>query len=116
MMNLEIEDDGCRNEYQRAFARSQMQRERHDARDLAKRLAADGLFVVLEAVDVHCPITDGLLGQDYYIRAAFGDRKAAEAMCNAMQGHCDNVGIVDSATYQPPVSVAPASPDEDIPF
>ena len=61
---LEAENDGFSNDYQRAFAVSHMRRKpRTNGRAAAETLVAQGLFVAVEFSPEYCSITDGLLGE-----------------------------------------------------
>ena len=116
-IELEAENDGYSNESQRALANSRLNRRHHNAMPEALRMAADGLFVVVEEVNVYCPATDALMWVDFYIRGAYGERKAAVLVASGLYEHADGVQLIDSAFFKPAAPVAPAAEDEEnIPF
>jgi hypothetical protein len=70
---LEAENDGFTNDYQRAAAASSMRRNGGD-RVRALSLVQDGLHVAVEWSPEYCPITDAVLGDRCTILAFGPDR------------------------------------------
>jgi hypothetical protein len=106
----EAEDDGYRNEFQRAAAWSALQ-PKHDDRQKALGMIQDGLNVAVALTPRHCPITDAVIGNHVTI-LAFGDsRDALLDVINNAAAKGDSDEIFKSGRSTPglhPVNVRPA--------
>jgi hypothetical protein len=76
-IELEAENDGYRNEFQRAHAWSRMTTEIPNERNKANELVAKGKTVVLRCSPVYCRITDGILGESVKIVSIGDDYESA---------------------------------------
>lgn len=65
-VELEAENDGFRNEYQRAAAWSAMQ-PKNDERWLAEKYVSEGYHVSVRLTPRHCKITDAAIGEDVWV-------------------------------------------------
>ena len=102
--------DGYQNEFQRAYAVSQLGRSVIDERPDAARLSAAGKFVVCVEHEVCCSVTDGLLGYDFVIIKVCDTHAQAEILVSSSY---------DAFIYQPELpGLAPQTPinEDDIPF
>lgn len=112
---LEAENDGYRNDYQRAMAVSQMRQEPSNGQAVAERFANEGLYAVVVEVPVYCKITDALLRNDIRCLGAFESLRAAEIRCNACDPE-ERPRIVSPPSDPDPRDVNAAADDEDVPF
>lgn len=76
---LEAENDGYRNEWQRAMAWSKMQPHADD-RCRALELVRQGKFVAVEISPRYCQVTDAILGDHCHLLAAAASRAEVAAM------------------------------------
>jgi len=72
-IEMQAEDDGCRNEFQRAMALSQMEQPLvRDGRELANKLVSEGNHVSVSLTPRHCRYTDAVIGE--HVTVFFADR------------------------------------------
>jgi hypothetical protein len=83
---LDAENDGFTNDFQRALAVSHSRRA-PSQRGQAEALVAAGFAVVVERRPEYCGITDAILGESLTIAGHFKTR--AEASAHAEASHCD---------------------------
>jgi hypothetical protein len=109
----DLAGDGFRNEYQRAYFVSRMNRPLKDEHALAARLHAAGRVVVCAEYEVCCPTTDGLIGYDWVVLKDFATRE--DALAYLGDGEDESCHIY---TPEPPPAPAPQTPieDDEIPF
>jgi hypothetical protein len=89
-IELEAENDGYRNEFQRAHAWSRMTTPIKNERNKANELVAQGKTVVLQCSPVYCRITDGILGESVTIVSVGDDYESAVGpVMNALCGESD---------------------------
>lgn len=106
----ELLGDGYSNEFQRVYAQSAMQHPLRDERALAAQLHAAGRVVVVAALEVCCPVTDGLIGCDYLVVGNFATR--IEAL--TYLGDCDQE---TRFIYEPaPAAAVEPTQDDQCPF
>jgi len=112
---LEAENDGYRNELQRAFAHSSATTPRRSERKKAAELVAAGKFVVLHCWAVYCRSTDAILGEESKI-VSVGDtyEDAAGPVLNelARDNNDDSFYTVLSPVPATVAAPAPATTDE----
>lgn len=112
----EAENDGCRNEYQRALAVSQM---RHNSgRAYAESLVQQGRTVLVQVTTAYCPMTDGILGEHVSVLRTGDDRREIERWMGGLpDDYFDPEGRVE--ILEPaPACAQPCRPDpaDEIPF
>lgn len=106
----DLAGDGYHNEFQRAFAQSQIARPLVNQRAEAAALNAAGKYVVCNEIEVCCSITDGLIGYDFVIVKACDYLHQAEILVAASY---------DSFIFQPELPglvEQTAVNDDEIPF
>lgn len=111
---LEAENDGFTNDYQRAAFVSSLRRA-PSCRVKALSLVQDGLHVAVEFSPEYCPITDALLGEQCVILASGPDRDAVRA--EAEKHYCpmsDARVEIWPLHREPKILVEPDN--DDIPF
>jgi hypothetical protein len=116
---LEAENDGYTNDFQRAAAWSSITTPRKNERTKANELAAQGKTVVLFCHPVYCRITDGLIGEDVSIVSVGNDYESAVGpVLNAMATEAEFGDGHYEVLPHPPTehSVATVSEDDGVPF
>lgn len=122
-IELESENDGCRDEWQRAYADSRM---RHDSgRRYAEQLVAQGLHVIVEISTAYCPVTDGIMGEHVFVRRTGGTRGELEKwLASLSEDYFDPETFVQIWPHEPIAVSRPGSDlydaeaeeQDDIPF
>jgi len=115
---LEAEDDGYRNDYQRAHAVSSMRRD-NSQRARAMALVKDGYTVAVALFPEYCPITDGLLGEGLRIISSGSSPEIVRSAVNSLRPEqIDPEVRIEIWPSQPVLAPAPelSGPDHGIPF
>jgi hypothetical protein len=111
---LEAENDGYRNEYQRAAAWSAMQ-PKNDDLGHAKRLSADGYCVAVAFTPRYCPVTDAVIGEYCtLISHASSPKLVHSALASLDLDPETRIEIWNDEPVAPPAP-APVA-DDDVPF
>ena len=117
---LEAENDGYRNELQRAHAWSHTTTEIKNERNKANQLVAQGKTVVLLCSPVYCRITDGILGESVTIVSVGNDYESAVGpVLNAMSSEEQfGDGHYEVLPLHHPIQseIGNSSTDDEIPF
>jgi hypothetical protein len=115
---LDSENDGYANEFQRAHAWARMTTPIKNERKKAMALVAEGKTVVLFCNPVYCRITDGILGQDVSIVSVGHDYESAVGpVLNDMATEAQlGDGHYEVLPHPPIVRDEPVSANDDIPF
>lgn len=109
---IEAENDGYQNEFQRAAAFSRMQ-PANDDRAYAQQLVAEGRFVLVELAPRHCKITDAVIGEYVSVLRTGASRKEVLDGVAGREPDPDcrwEIWPVESVVAQPQAD------DENIPF
>jgi len=115
-IELEAENDGYRNEFQRAHAWSRMTTEIPNERNKANELVAKGKTVVLRCSPVYCRVTDGILGESVKIVSIGDDYESAVGP--VMNSLTEDPGDdrYEVLPHTPVQSVAATAEDDGVPF
>jgi hypothetical protein len=113
----ELHGDGCRNEYQRAFEVSRQRRQPRDDRAHARNVARElGRYVVVTQDEVHCSITDAILGCDYAIDSIHQWQDLAVARATELCAYSVAFVFTPEPDPAPPAAVEQGMPEDYIPF
>ncbi len=110
---LDAENDGYRNEFQRAFAHASATTPRPTERRKAAELVASGKFVVLHCWAVYCRATDAILGESSKI-VSVGDtyEDAAGPVLNELARENNDDSYYTVLSPVPAKVAAPVESDE----
>jgi hypothetical protein len=110
--------DGCTNEFQRAFAVSQMTTPRRNDRSKAAALVRAGKFVVLHCYPVYCRATDAVLGEACAIVSVANTyEEAVGKVLNAGEPDPeDRYEVLPAPAAQVSAYVPQAESGEEVPF
>jgi hypothetical protein len=111
-IELEAENDGYRNEFQRAYAHARMTTSIPNHRGRAAEFVKAGKVVVLACAPVYCRATDAILGESAKIILVVEDRAVAKKFVTALY-NTDN-GEMGDEHYEilPHEPTKPADNDE----
>jgi len=113
---LEAENDGYRNDYQRALAASRAER-KPDDRGKASRLVAQGFSVLLARDPVYCRTTDAYSHEHVTVLCHHKDRRGCyEALKNLTMENRDEDTRYEILPLLPEARVAVPSTPDDCPF